>query len=251
MPDPHYYYMLGHSPETRLLASLNGIPFFRTDDEPGGATRTSVADHLLVPGKNTFRLEIVEALHWGGISFSLAWEHEHDDATFECRWPDILGETPLRDVKFPFIHHAEFEVEEPLRRPVWMDAPVSVFGPEGTPELREAVKDLHATWSSGDVPRILDAIQLKVDEFHSTYPEDSTFTRESTASQIAAFFTLPTRPRPHQPEALRYDACANGRVAYVTRKDRGYPIHIEATETKRMRTDLWLTRHEGRWRLFR
>jgi hypothetical protein len=58
------------------------------------------------------------------------------------------------------------------------------------------------------------------------------------------------KSEPYQPEAMRFDSHAGGRVAYVTRRDGRRAIDATAEDGRRVSTDLWLTRVAGQWRIF-
>ena len=66
---------------------------------------------------------------------------------------------------------------------------------------------------------------------------------------------LAYEPAPGGPldlSALHFESRRGGRVAFVTRHDEGYALDVvcEKDPKRRIRTDLLMVQHGGRWRVF-
>ncbi|MCK6588118.1 MAG: hypothetical protein L6Q76_11080 [Polyangiaceae bacterium] len=248
--DPLYGFVLGHGAQTRLMASLNGVPLYRAELEPDGCTRSGVANHLLSPGENSFELVVDTLEPWGGVLFSLARDHNHAAPAFALRLPDLSRPDGPSIQSLPYVHHARFELTEITARPAFFAAPPADFGPDGTPELREAVQRFHGAILRGDVDAMVEEARLKIAEHRRIYPNEDELSEASSRAELAAFFASPAKVRPIAWDNVVFRRCSGGRVAFVTRRD-GRPL-IEAVNARghTMRRDLWLTTYEGRWSVF-
>src|SRR5688572_21458997 len=80
--DRRYHYMLGHGTGVRLLASLNGVPFYRCEPSQTPMSRSGLANHLLRPDQNTFSIHIEVSDPASAVLFTLTAEDDTDNTVY-------------------------------------------------------------------------------------------------------------------------------------------------------------------------
>jgi hypothetical protein len=250
--DLPYTYCISHGPFTALQFRLNDIPFYRITDtkKETGVTETSVADHLLVRGENTFTFEVRQAEEKYYATFELQVNHDRSNNLFELVWPLIYQYIPAVTSQ-PFSYTLSFHIPDFTFRSAFLDAPPQVFGPEGNRELHEAVLRFYDTLLRADHRAFLWEMRLKRSELQRAYPDSPILTDEYLERIFAKRFGSGLEVEPVRLEDLHFESCAGGRVAFVTRKDGGRPILALTPDGQGMHHDLWLTYHEGAWQIFR
>jgi hypothetical protein len=232
--EPPYTYCISHGPFTALRFLLNDIPFYRIVDtrKETGVTETCVADHLLVPGENTFGFEIHESDEKYYATFDLQKNHDRQNNLFELVWPLIYKYIPAVTSQ-PFSYTLSFRMPDDFTfRSAFLSATPQSFGPEGNRALHEAVL------------RYYDAL-LRVVVGSPLY------TDEHLEKVFRKRFSKGLEVRPIRLEDLHFESRAGGRVAYVTCKDGDRPILCVTPDGMGMDHDLWLTHYEGDWQIFR
>ncbi len=248
MAGPYHTYSIAHGPRTQLRVLLNDIPFYRVMPDRTGVTEASVADHLLVPGANTATLELIQAEEHYHVYFAVLLDRDRDHPLFELVWPVVYE-------RLPVVFDMPISVTLPLLMPgvtfrsAYLDAPPAHFGPDGTPELREAVRRFHDTLVRADAESYLAETALKREELQRAYPGSPFLGDQYLRERFADRFSQGLRVDPL--EKLVFEPCADGRVAFVTRSDGGKPIVALSPDGGGMDHDLWFTWHRGAWRLFR
>jgi hypothetical protein len=252
---------------------LNGVPFYRIPFL-GPHSRSGPINYLLKPGKNVLEIELLktgkpnpyenETKHVNdAVKFQLYIVNNPDagetvklDRTMllDVAYPDIWDKAEEKAQHFPFYHRQEFDLDYDLATPAFVDAPKAEFDCEGTPALRQAVQDLYAKLESQDYDALLDDLSFKFycDE-RACEGEDGQ--RASVKMNQWRTEMFPYEPVPAEPldmTMLHFEPCCEGRVAYVTRHDEGFPLDAVCRKDpkRRIRTDLYMMQHQGRWRVF-
>jgi hypothetical protein len=167
--------------------------------------------------------------------------------------PRILDELqiPQAERQLPFEHEERFVLDPFDFTPSWLSVPAAEFGPEGTAELREAVRAVHAAVDSGDVDGFLDLIALKLEDTAHAYPSQAHATVPARHELFRELFALKPRPRKLDFGELRFDARRGGRVAHVYRTDGGPALEAvaELDPAHRLKADLLLAQVRGSWRV--
>lgn len=250
MEDTSYFYRIAHGPWTRLRVHMNDVPFYRRDPQEYAITFTDGANHLLVPGENALTLEILEAPPHVTVIVEITIDNNHESPVLRIDWP-MMEEAVPEARALPFTITARFTARGTSYRPAYLDAPPSHFWPEGTPEQHEVVRDFHAVMARGDTSGFVEAVGLKSEEYLRAYGGDPTCGKEAAREEAAEAFAKGVEVRPLRMDDLVFEQRADGRVAYVTRRDGGKAVEAVAGDGQRFATDLWLTRHNGAWRIFR
>jgi len=151
----------------------------------------------------------------------------------------------------PLTYTLSFMMPDFTFRSVFLDATPRTFGPAGDQELHEAVRRFHDTLVRADWRGFLDEMRLKRLDLQRAYPGSPILTDEHFERTFAQRFARGLVVDPIDMNDLRFESCAGGRVAYVTRRDGERPIQALTPEGHGLYHDLWLTYHEGAWRVFR
>lgn len=258
MPAIPYYYIVRQMPGLALRLSLNDVPFYRRAVTYNLATNGPV-NHALVRGENTVLMEFFSAPEnpdTPGARVVLDFEvlEEKDDVKIhESKWPYLLEKYKPEDRKLPFVHRDKFNLDADLPPPIWESAPRDAFPPEGTPEQLDAVYELWDAYRRQDVGAFLSATEIKLAEHQKYYGAMPELAPAEAARTYGAKLKEPWDVAPFVAEDLVFESWADNRVAYVTRKDGGHALlATHKTDPKqRWRADLYLTRVDGRWRIFR
>jgi len=255
--------------QTWARVYLNDLLLYRSP-YVGPDSRSGPANYLLVPGENELSIELLQTkkpLEGKHVQDALivqlytvnnldAPETEALDRTVlvDLRFPQIWDAAPERFQRYPFYHRESFELELDLPEPVFAVAPKAEFGCSGTPELREAVERIYRLIETGDYEGLLDELSLKFQCGEQAYPgEDAQ--RAGVKMQQWREELFAYEPRPVEPldlSLLHFEPRRGGSVADVTRHDDGYVIDAVCAKDpkRRIRTDLLMVQHQGRWRVF-
>ena len=258
MSAPAYYYIVRQMPGLALKLALNDVPFYRRAVDLNLATNGPV-NHALLPGENTVLMEFLQApVNPQAPNARVVLDFEvllfdGDVKIHESKWPQVLDRAKPEDRKLPFIHRDKFDADKGLPLPIWDKAPRETFPSEGTPEMHDAVFELWDAYRRADVGAFLSATEVKLAEHQKYYGAMPELAPAEAARTYGAKLREPWDLQPFVPEELVFERWADGRVAYVTRKDGGHAlVATHKTDPKqRWRADLYLTRVDGRWRIFR
>jgi hypothetical protein len=260
-----YYYDLHHGAGIALRALLNDLPFYRSAGAEAAAV-TAPANHLLVPGENVLTLEIAPpsksvaaavareppapgALE--GVRFALRIDDEDDTVVHAASWPD-----PAKKREPPTTITARFKVNGGFGRPVYLDAPRARFERKGTPDQREAVREIYRALEKGDAQAFLRLTELKLAERERANPGVPDLAVARQRARLLERFAKRWTLRSVDVKTLKdlvFESRAEGRVAYVTRADGGPALEAVAASdpTNTLATDIFLTRVTGAWKVFR
>lgn len=267
-PIVFFFVLLGKGSWARV--DLNGVPLYR-HPYLGPHSRSGPANYLLKPGENVVEVELLkvgdpdpgydEAMD--AFKFQLYLVNNPGDGEVErldrevlldLSYPKILDEAPEEHRHLPFYHRRTVQLDLPLHEPLFVQAPTSEFGCEGTLELRQAVEQLYRYLETKDYDGLLTELSFKFacDE-KAAEGEDAQ--RASTKMQRWREELFPYEPVPSEPldmSMIHFEACRDGQVAYVTRHDEGFPLDAvcEKDPLRRIRTDLLMVQHQGRWKVF-
>ena len=259
------FHSIGIKEGVWVRAFLNGLPLYKSA-ELGPNSRSGPVNDLLVPGENELSIELLHAptplyspTLKGAVSL-LIYEVTNPDTTplgkrviEQAVFPQMWEDVPERFRRFPYFYRARFDPGVAIHRPAYLDAPSVSFDCDGTPELREAVRRVHSAIEQNDVDRFLQEIALKLhhaekalegEEWASVAQKSKGFRDELFVHHLIA--------RPLVMDDLHFEPRADGRVAYVTRKDGGFALEAIARgdPKRRLRTDLCFTQYAGDWRVF-
>jgi hypothetical protein len=241
---------------------VNDVPFYRRVVDHNAAP-AGPFNHFLVPGTNvvTIALSEVEGVLPAHViaGFDMKIQRQEDDKIlFHQRWPDFGAEYPEEKRKLPIVHTRSFTPEIQSPAPIWEDAPRGWFPPEGTPEQRDAVLDLHTAYARGDADGFLSATGLKMDLHRKYYGPVPEVSPAAARARVTSQLSEPWDVAPVNFDELVFEHHADGRVAYVTRKDGGPALFAQhkADPTQAWTANLYLTRprrpdgsHEP-WRIY-
>lgn len=259
-----YSFSLAHGPLITVRATLGDLPFYRGRGAESAAL-TGPANHLLLPGDNVLTLELdapsaavaaalVEAPPH--LSFALRIDDEADTLVHSVSAAELWAELPREQRKLPWKHVSRFHADSRVHRPACADSPRARFSRDGTPEQKEAVREVYRAFESGDPQAFLRAIKLELEERQRAYPGVVEHSAARRREAIAARFAKRWRIRPidlRNLKELSFESRLEGRVAFVTRRDGGAAIEAVAAEdpSNRVEMDLLLMRKGSSWKVFR
>lgn len=254
LPIP-YYYIVKHAPGIYARVAVNDIPFYRRAVDCNLAP-AGPFNHLIVPGDNVVTMELFEVGEPTPTiirSFSMEILREKDDvACFREKWPDFGKEYPEEERKLPIVHTRGFKSEGEVPKPIWWEAPRESFGAGGTSEQLDVVREVHEAYGKADVDAFLAAYELKFAEHRRYYGVVPELTPAMARPKYAGLLAMPWDLEPLDPEQLVFERRAEGRVAYVTRKDGTAALQArhKTDPSHTWEADLLMTRVDGRWRIF-
>ncbi len=259
-----YSFSLVHGPLLTVRATLGDLPFYRGR---GGerASLTGPANHLLSPGDNVLTLDLEAPSSAAAaalaaapphLTFTLRVDDEADTRVHAVSAAEIWAELRPEQRKLPWKHVSCFHADTRLVRPVCAESPRARFTRDGTPEQKEAVREIYRAFESGDAQAFLRAIKLELEEKQRAYPDVAELSVTRRREKIAARFAKKWRIRPIDLRSLRelsFESRLEGRVAFVTRRDGGPAIEAVAAgdASNRVEMDLLLMRKGSAWRVFR
>lgn len=268
-----YYYDLHQGTGVAVRALLNDLPFYRGNGAELVAI-TAPANHLLLPGENVLTLElapppkaVAAALAKeqptpgavaGGVRFALMIDDEDDTVVHRASWPEPIARdgAPAPPRSLPATLTTRFKVEGGVGRPVYLDAPRARFERKGTPEQRDAVREIFRALEKGDVAAFLRTSELKLAERERANPGSPEHAVAQQREKIQKRFAKKWQLRSMDTKSLRdlvFESRAEGRVAYVTRADGGPAVEaVSASDPgNTLAMDIFLTRVGGTWKVFR
>ncbi|MEZ4438792.1 MAG: hypothetical protein R3B72_06865 [Polyangiaceae bacterium] len=261
--------------ETWARVHLNGLPLYKSPFV-GPDSRSGPANYLLLPGTNEISVELLRIekreeerigdvdLRKDAIKVQLYGVNNPDapEGTkldramiLDVEFPKVFDEETAPEFqRYPFHYRTEFEVEG-VSRPLFADAPAAEFGCEGTPELHDAVRQIYGCLERGDYDGFLDELSLKFQCDEMALKGVSDAPTAGDKKQMMRDDLFPYEPRPTEPldpSLLHFHPLRGGSVAHVTRFDDQFVLDIPCQKDprRRIRTDLLLMQHEGRWRVF-
>jgi hypothetical protein len=248
-----YYFMISQGPHSLVRAWLNDVPFYRFyGDDP--VNRAGPAIHLLVPGENTFAIEIDRAPPESQVFFELLidWDHESPVVYFE--WPREAKHLP-HEQRTPFRFETRFTPPGEIFSPAFLRASREEVPCEGTPDLREAVRRFHAAVETRDLDGFCEGLAWKARENERAYPDWPDSSASDMRADMAGFFREDLRVRPLSLDEVHFEPRADGRLVHATHLGGGFlidAISMDKTpdgETARVSMDLTLSRIDGEWRI--
>jgi len=246
--ETQYFYRIAHGNDTRIRVLMNDIPFYRRGPTEYTVTHTDGANHLVVPGDNVVSLELYEAPDNFHVIVEVTIDNDHEHPVVRIDWPTVLAGAPP---VLPFVISVPFRTTGLSYQPAYLRAPRSSFGREGTHELRQAVTDFHGAMARNDADAFVRLVELKSAEFLAAYEGHSSFSLGDARRGVQEYFAENALARPLDLDEIVFEPRAEGRVAYVTRVDWGPAVEATTSQGRRFATDLWLTRHEGAWKIYR
>jgi hypothetical protein len=259
MSDKPVLFVVNFSEGVLARAWLNELPVHKFLAE-GPDSMTGGANHWLVPGENTLTIEVLRVPagdKWSITMKLYTVKNEHStppdlNILHQVELADYFRALPEERRAAPFLYTARFTPDTDVSEPVYLSAPPASFGCDGTPELRQAVKDLHDALVSHDVDGFIRLTSLKDEEYERAFPGQPSATVARQQQSSRKFFSLRPRIKPLDWKILHFEPRVGGRVAYVTGADHEPAIEAIAEDdpSLRLRANLLLTQYAGRWRVF-
>ena len=250
-------------------AYINDLPAYKRT-YLGPDSESGTTNDLLVPGKNTLSIEVLQ-VEENTPNDELLWQvHaklyevlDVDDQVstkpldqrviHDAKFPHSMFDGVLeRHKRVPFFYRTSFDPGVPLHHPVWLDAPEDDFGEDGTPELRDAVGDIFGALKDQDLNAFLDAFALKLDHYEKAHGSHPKTTADAGRNYITDFFALEPQWRQTELSELHFEPLHGGKVAHVTRLDGGFAMQARCRKDpdRSIEGDILLTKHQGRWQMF-
>jgi hypothetical protein len=248
-----FYFMISQGPGAMVRAYLNDVPFYRYYG-PEPVNRTGPAIHLLMPGENTFAIEIDRADTANQVFFELNINWNHDSPVFYFEWPREAAHLP-RSKRVPFRYEARFTPEGNMFQPMWLSARPVEVPCSGTPELKDALRRLHSAIESRDVDAYCSEFSLKAREQERAYPDWPGSSAADMRQGVGEFFRMKLALQPLELDDVHFELRSGGRLAHARRTGGGFVIDaltLERTgddEQGRLSLDPTFVRHEGSWKL--
>jgi len=252
MAHPNYVFRIFHRPASRARVLINGIPVY--DRAPTqNVSPMQPMTHWLVTGDNTFTFELSPAPR-SPLTPSMGPHFKFYVAPAEAQESALYGWEYLNDYQklklpldLPLVHAGVWRVDAKLPEPVHLRGSREEFPVEGTPEQHAAVLELYESFATRDAGRFEKAMDLKVSTFESYYGP-----QPLSRAQAMQRINEPWVMEPYDAPDLRFDSYVDGRVAHV-RRTSGKPavraIHRDEPY-QGWGSDFFMTRLDGRWRIF-
>lgn len=264
------FYALFIKDDTWARVYVNDLPLYIEKAKKGRSVSEPFNEYL-VPGKNTVSIEVLRSPDLTFLEPERRWTvrfdvYRHTDALdprkdisdqpklesiFQKQFPDIMDEAEEKHRRCPFFYKTTFE--NPFDKhpePVWRSAPEAEFDGEGNRGLREAVEELHTALRMQSADAFVDAMDLKMRHDSSAY--DSAVYDRDQRREMREFVDFGPIVGDLDFADLHFSRLHDGRVAHVTRYDEDYVLDVRTKrEPKvRLRMDLLMTQHNGKWRVF-
>ncbi len=245
----------------RAWLSINDVPWLPSVRMGSYSSRGGI-NHRLVDGTNEvhFRLEtatewarvqglaITKVERWLHVAFHRASPIGEPELICEYSVPSVWDTLPEERRCFPFAGSFTFEVSGLIPRATYLDADRVQTPCEGTPELHDAVRDIHAVHVSRDRDRMIELCEPKLQDYALAFPNSSEATVSTQLSELDEVFADDPVFAPLEEDKLHFEARAGGRVVHVTRTDGGPVLDGKGTKMN-YQTDLLLTHTAAGWRL--
>jgi len=252
MASPMYIYRILHRPGSRARALINGVPVYDRIVRDNVAPAQPIT-HWLMPGDNTLTFDLSPAPKSPLTPYLDAhfefWIQEDKDQVnklFQWVYPTNLQALKL-PTQLPLVHNETFHVATDLPTPAYAKATREDFPAEGTPELKAAVFELYDSFASRDAARFEKVMEVKSGEFDRYY----TLPPNSKAEAMQNL-NAPWVMEPFDEHDLRFERYLDGRLARVSRAS-GKPA-VRAVHRNEpylgWGSDFFLTRLDGRWRIY-
>jgi hypothetical protein len=258
MPPPLVCYHASIRPGVLLRARLNDLPVYKTPHR-GPDSRQGGANHLLVPGENELSIEILKAppaepteFQPGEVVPPPGWPAPRSVRfALYTQDPEVWDGEPPALRRLPYRHLSRFDLGPDITAPIYLGARPADVGCEGTPDLFSAVAAVHEALASRDVDRFLELVSLKMSEYARAYEGMGDASVGNQQAATREFFAARPVIGPLDPTSLHFEARARGKVAVVTGVDDGCAITAttERDPNAVLRANLWLTQHDGGWRV--
>lgn len=241
---------------------LNDLPL-HTFLMHGPHSMAGGANHWLVPGQNTIDLEIyrVQGEHqWDANIEFLLYTVEDVNAyplkpsvLYSATFPSLWANVPEEGRVLPYMHREKFDMAGiDLVEPLYYSAEPASYGCDGTPELREALKELHDSLSDGNADRFLKLTALKGEEYERAFHGAAEASAAEREEFIREIFVQKLHVRPLDFSRIHFEPRAGGRVAYVSGADNEPALEAisSADPALRLAANPLFTRYNGAWRVF-
>ncbi len=257
MAHPNYAYRILHRPASRARALLNGIPLYDRTVDKNVAPMQPVT-HWLVRGENTITVELSPTppspnTPFMGPHFAISILRAEDlgketepPPLFKWEYPTSLMGLGL-PLDLPLVGGGILPIDHDLPEASYRRASREDFPEEGTPEQRAAVLELYDAFASRDPARFEATMQLKVSEFERFYGP-----QPLSRAQAVQRMNAPWVMEPFDAHDLRFDRYADGRVAYARRASGKPAVRAVHRDEPYLGwgSDFYMTRLDGRWRIF-
>lgn len=265
-------------PGTVCRVFLNDIPVFQ-GFEGNGFSHNGGINHFLVPGENELLLEILAAP--APIDGRLAYEpdprpqmagkdlnqtveasvfKERIDAAgnrtgeieiiYQTMFPDLWQHVDEGRRQLPYMHVARFDPGVDVPELTYLGAPFSEVPCEGTPDLHDAVRELHDAFSARDARRLAQLMALQMEEYDRAHHGRAGATRPEQRQAIDELVAEDIVVAPLDWAQMHFHARAHGKLVHVERLDRNPVIDVRTIgKPQGHMSDPVFTHHDGRWQL--
>ncbi len=240
---------------------LNDLPL-HSQNAPGVDSHSSSINHMLLNGENTLTVEVLAKPEHNepgivSVHFYTVIDPTTKPLTISTlhrfSYPEALDSAPKKlDRRVPFFHESTFNFDTGGFNPIWVSAPSEDVDCRGTPELRDAVTELHESIEKLDVDRFIDLCELRLSEYERAHPLVTSAQADKRRDALRELFSYKPRLPPLDMSALHFASRANGRVVHVSREGGGHVLYApaELDPRRRLKADLLYTRHLGAWRIW-
>lgn len=248
---------------------VNDLPFYKPLLNMGPHSSNGACNHLLKPGKNVVDIQILAGptthtkmatkaqLEIVSVHLYIVTDPDSKpighDTIHKVAFPECWKDEPEEKQVLPYRHVFEFTPPVDVFSPAYLDAPAEQFDCEGTPELRDAVREIHTALESGDGDRFVDLVKLNLEEQARAYAGHTERLMGTQMARFQEFFRNALDVKPLQDfSEVHFRPRADGRVCEVVRWD-GQPLLHAINQTDpsdQFKGNLLMTRHAGQWRAF-
>ena len=264
------FYSLFIKDDVWVRVYVNDLPLYV---EPPTKARSvsETFNEYLVPGKNSMSMQVLRSPIFTDGAPERRWTVQFDiyrqtdahdvrksiedspelESLFLRQFPDVYESVDEEHRRIPFFYRTTFDNPfDNQPEAVWQRAPTADFDGEGNRELRKAVEEVHGALKMQSPGAFVDAMSLKMEHDAASYASPVYDTDQRI--QMQKFVEFGPIVDDLDFAELHFTRLHEGRVAHVTRLDNRYVFDVSTRRDKkiRLRMDLLLTQHEGRWRVF-
>lgn len=252
MAPPMYIYRIFHRPASRARALINGVPVYDRIVTQNVAPAQPIT-HWLTSGENIFTFELSPTprspntpLMGAHFAFMVQDEKDQENYLFKWEYPSSLVAKQL-PIDLPLVASAIFHVSADLPTPAYAKATPEEFPEEGTPEMHAAVFELYDAFASRDPARFEKAMEVKVGEFDRYYNLPS-LSKHDAMQQMNAPWVM----EPFDAHDLRFDSYLGGRLVKARRASGRQAVRAVHRDEPGLGwgSDFFMTRLDGRWRIY-